>query len=61
LKRGKLEKHLNKHDCVLHRNGSKHDIFRNTATSRKTTIPRHPDIDEMLCKEICKQLGIPKP
>ncbi|RDV13036.1 type II toxin-antitoxin system HicA family toxin [Pontibacter diazotrophicus] len=61
MKRGKFEKHLKAHGCELHRNGSKHDIFRNIATGKKTTIPRHPDIDELLCKEICKQLGIPKP
>jgi len=61
MKRTKFIKHLGEHDCELHRNGSKHDIFINNVSKKKTTIPRHPDIDERLCAEICKQLNIPKP
>ncbi len=60
VKRGKFIKHLESCSCYLHRHGSKHDIFRNTESGIKTTIPRHPQLDKDLCAEICKQLDIPK-
>jgi len=61
MKRGKFIRHLEAHDCPLHRHGSRHDIHKNEQTGKRTSVPRHGDIDEELCKEICKQLGIPKP
>ena len=61
MKRNKFVKHLGENNCELHRNSSKHDIFINNVSKKKTTIPKHPDIDERLCTEICKQLNIPKP
>ena len=47
VKRNKFIKHLNKHHCQLHRHGGKHDVFENTNTKKKTTIPRHPQIDKL--------------
>ena len=61
MKRRKFIKHLNAHNCYLHRHGAKHDIFRNEINSKKITVPRHPDLDRLLCELICKQLDIPKP
>lgn len=60
MKRAKLIKHLEEHGCTLKRHGNKHDIYANEALNTQTTIPRHPDIKDLLCKEICKQLGISK-
>jgi predicted RNA binding protein YcfA (HicA-like mRNA interferase family) len=60
MKRGKFIKHLEAHNCPLHRHGSRHDIYKNELTGKRTSVTRHGDIDEELCKEICKQLGIPK-
>ncbi len=60
MKRGKFIKHLEVNNCPLHRHGSRHDIYKNELTGKRTSVPRHGDIDEELCKEICKQLGIPK-
>ena len=34
--------------------------LKNELTGKRTSVPRHGDIDEELCREICKQLGIPK-
>lgn len=56
MKRGKFIKHLEAHNYPLHR----HDIYKNELTGKRTSVPRHSDIDEELCKEICRQLGIPK-
>lgn len=60
VKRSKFIKHLEQHSCYLHRNGGKHDIFRNELTGKKTTVPRHAQLDTFLCEAICKQLEIDK-
>ena len=61
MKRNLFIKHLNEKKCVLYREGSNHSMFRNPQNGKKTSVPRHPNIDEYLAFDICKQLGIPKP
>jgi hypothetical protein len=61
MKRTKLIKYLNQHNCGFVKHGKKHDKFMNHITGKKTVIPRYPEIDDYLCELICKQLGIPKP
>ncbi len=58
VKRNAFIKHLEKNSCYLHRHGSKHDVYQNEVTKKKTTIPRHPQLDKHLCDLICKQLEI---
>ncbi|MFD1467050.1 type II toxin-antitoxin system HicA family toxin [Hymenobacter caeli] len=60
MKCGKCIKYLEANNCPLHRRSSRHDIYKNTLTGKRTSVPRHGDIDEDLCREICKQLEIPK-
>lgn len=60
MKRRQLLKHLEAHDCELDEEGAKHSKFKNKATGKKTTVPRHSEIDNDLAKAICKQLGIEK-
>jgi predicted RNA binding protein YcfA (HicA-like mRNA interferase family) len=60
VKRNQFITHLQNNKCYLHRNGAKHDIFQNSITKKKTTVPRHPQLDKNLCNAICKQLEIPK-
>jgi predicted RNA binding protein YcfA (HicA-like mRNA interferase family) len=60
VKRGKFIKYLEDNGCYFHRHGSKHDIFKNEVTGKKTTLPRHPKLDPYLCDSICKQLDIPQ-
>ncbi len=60
VKRNQFVKHLLNNNCVLHRHGSKHDIFQNNLTKKKTTVPRHPKLDKNLCDLICKQLEVIK-
>lgn len=60
VKKLKFIHHLERNGCALYRNGSKHDIYRNSVTGKKTTVPRHPQLDKLLCDLICKQLDIPK-
>ena len=35
-------------------------IYQNKLSGKKSTVPRHPELFDDFCKDICKQLGIPK-
>lgn len=60
MKKEKLLKHLRLNHCIpTGRQKGSHAQFRNTETGACTIIPLHSDIDDMLAKKICKQLGIP--
>lgn len=61
MKRRDLEKHLKNNNCELLREGGRHSIWVNILNNKKTSIPRHKEIDNHLAKEICKQLEIPLP
>lgn len=60
IKRVEFLQHLAANNCSLFRHGSKHDIYQNNLTKKKTTIPRHPKLEKNTCSQICKQLEIPK-
>jgi len=60
MKRYKFLGHLTKNDCIWDREGSNHTIYFNPHTNRVAAVPRHNEIDIILCNEICKQLEIPK-
>ena len=60
MKKAKFIKYLNEHNCyATGRQKGSHAQFRNTETMKSTIVPMHNEIDDMLCKKICKQLGIP--
>ena len=61
MKRTLLVRYFNSQGCTLYREGGNHSVFVNTQTGKKASVPRHPDINDYLAKEICKQLGIPYP
>ena len=58
MKRGDLLRYLERCGCKLEREGSRHSIYRNPATGKKTSVPRHMELDNRLARKICKQLGI---
>jgi hypothetical protein len=60
VKRRKLLQHLHSHGCQF-KEGKRHTRVFNPANRRWSTVPRHPEIDSMLAREICKQLDIPLP
>jgi len=60
MKRQQLINYLYTQNCVLKREGSSHSIFANSITGKRTPIPRHAELGDLLCNEICKQLGVPK-
>jgi len=61
MKRLDFETHLVQNSCQMLREGGNHTIWVNTITDVHSSVPRHKEIDNRLCKNICKQLGISKP
>ena len=59
MKRNKFIKYLEDHDCYKLREGAKHTLYKNSKSGDISTVPRHPDIKENLCRKICKDLSIP--
>jgi predicted RNA binding protein YcfA (HicA-like mRNA interferase family) len=57
VKRTELVRTLLQNGCVLHRHGSRHDIYLNPATGKKQSVPRHNEVDEALTKHIIKHLA----
>jgi mRNA interferase HicA len=58
MKRKEFIHELEKSGCVLHRHGSRHDIYLNPANGQKSPVPRHTEIKDSLCRLIRKQLGL---
>ena len=61
MKRREFMRHLREHNCVLLVEGSRHSIIQNAATGKKTSLPRHTEIDRRLVVLICKQFEIDRP
>ena len=58
MKRSEFIRRITAAGCILHRHGSRHDIYLNPATGRKQPVPRHREIDNALAKHIRKYLGL---
>lgn len=58
MKRRQFVRQLEKDGCVLHRSGSRHDIYINPKTGRKQPVPRHAEINNQLVKHILKKLEL---
>ena len=56
MKRRDLVKLLEKNGCFFKRSGGSHDLYTNG--EKTVAIPRHSEINEMLAKDIIKQLGL---
>lgn len=56
-----LVKHLEQHRCLFVRQGGSHTVYKNVATGKMTTVPRHREVKENLAKKICDDLGIDFP
>jgi len=61
MKRGDVLRHLQNHKCYLIRKGANHSWFGNPSNGRKSSVPRHNEIDNQLVRKICRDLDIPKP
>jgi len=58
MKRVKLLKHLREQGCVFIREGGSHSWWENPAQNRRSSVPRHTEINDILARKICKDLGI---
>jgi mRNA interferase HicA len=59
MKRTEFLKYLREHDCVFLREGGCHSWWLNPEQNRRSSIPRHSEIKDLLVRKICKDLGIP--
>jgi len=61
MKRRELLRHLRVHGCELLREGGKHSWWYNSQLNKRSAVPRHSEIIDILVKKICRDLGIPSP
>ena len=61
MKRRDLVRHLEKHGCVLKREGGSHSVFYNLAQRTVSAVPRHTEIKGPTALKICRDLEIPVP
>ncbi|MBC7798207.1 MAG: type II toxin-antitoxin system HicA family toxin [Pyrinomonadaceae bacterium] len=61
MKRRDLLRHLESQNCRLVREGASHSIWENSANGKRTSVPRHNEINDFTVAAICRQLEIPKP
>jgi len=59
MKRKDLLKYLRSQGCEFIREGGRHSWWYNASLNRRSAIPRHNEIRDILAKKICKDLGIP--
>jgi len=58
MKRNKLLQYLRVHGCTLLREGGKHSWWHNPGLNKRSAIPRHSEIKDILAKKICRDLGV---
>jgi len=61
MKRKDLIRHLEAHGCCMLREGGSHTIYTDGTGTRKTQIPRHREINDLLARKICRDLQVPEP
>ncbi|MFY9609647.1 MAG: type II toxin-antitoxin system HicA family toxin [Blastocatellia bacterium] len=59
MKRRELIQHLCSNGCELIREGARHSWWRNRSSNRRSAVPRHTEISDVLARKICKDLGVP--
>ena len=58
MKRTKFLKYLHSQGCELLREGGRHSWWHNPVLNKRSAIPRHSEIKDILAKKICKDLGV---
>jgi len=58
MKRKELLKYLRGQGCDLLREGGRHSWWHNPALNKRSAIPRHSEVQDILAKKICKDLGV---
>ena len=58
MKRNALIRHLQRQGCRPIREGARHSWWRNERGDRRSAVPRHREINDILARKICQDLGI---
>lgn len=58
MKREELLRYLRSQGCDLLREGGKHAWWHNPVLNKRSAIPRHSEIKDILARKICKDLGV---
>ncbi|MDA8327400.1 MAG: addiction module toxin, HicA family [Betaproteobacteria bacterium] len=53
--------HPTVHGCGLLRKGGNHSWWRHSITNKRSAIPGHTEINNLLAGKICRAPGIPEP
>ena len=61
MKRRDLLRHLSQHGCALLREGGNHSWWHQPTLKRRSAVPRHNEVNDLLVRKICSDLGIPRP
>ncbi len=59
MKRKDLIRHLSVNGCLFVREGANHSWWQNPDLNKRSAIPRHREVSDLLAKKICKDLGVP--
>ena len=61
MKRRDLLRHLSQHGCTLLREGGNHSWWHQSTLNTRSAVPKHNEINDLLVRKICSDLGIPRP
>jgi mRNA interferase HicA len=59
MKRSEFVRYMREHGCEIIREGGRHSWWKNPSLNRRSAVPRHSEINDLLAIKICKDLGIP--
>jgi len=59
MKRKELLRYLRSQGCEFIREGGKHSWWYNPSLNKRSAVPRHNEIVDILARKICKDLGVP--
>ncbi|MCX6605511.1 MAG: addiction module toxin, HicA family [Acidobacteria bacterium] len=60
MKRADLIRHLECYGCQFLREGGQHTVSVNRKASKSSSVPRHREVNDFLCRKICDDLQIPR-
>ncbi|MDL1892507.1 type II toxin-antitoxin system HicA family toxin [Sphingobacteriales bacterium CHB3] len=58
MKRKELLRYLQEQGCEFVREGGKHSWWSNPKLNKRSAVPRHSEIKDILANKICKDLGV---
>jgi mRNA interferase HicA len=58
VKRSELIRYLTAQGCELLREVGRHSWWHNPEQNKRSAIPRHTEVKDILANKICKDLGV---